>query len=378
MDQELQGQDQIAPQDNGTPADPAANDATGQEHAAPAAAPQPGEYESLLSSLTVGGTPAAAGEPPAAGQPRDPSGRFTSTAAPAAMASGQGAPAQPGQPPAQGQPPQGQQPTGQPPAAKTPEQEDAELLAGIQSERGRARVQQFISRAREAEGGLTAIREEVARAGLTAETFSQHLEFSRLANSNDPRDLQAAAQMLEETRADIYRRLGQDAPAIDVLAPHPDLAQRVANLEIPREVALEVARMRHAAAQNDAQRQAQLRQQQDTQRFQQDIAAAQASMESYVATRQHEVDHPARMRAVQEYFANPVNLQTFATTYQPHQWPAAMRMLYDNVRIAPVQQRAPAGAPISGRPAAAGRPALPANASGSDQIMRQIENMGLL
>jgi len=368
MDEKLQeGQTQTAAdlQDSGTPADsPDISTDNGEPNEQQPASPL-GEYETLLASLTEGG--AADDQTAPAGQPRDASGRFVSAATTVAPEqTAQDTPAQ-----------SSQQPSGDPVVAKTPEQEDAELLASIQSERGRARVQQFISRAREAEGGLVAIREEVEKAGLTAQTFSQHLEFSKLANSNSPQDLQAAAQMLEDVRADIYRRLGQDAPTLDVLSAHPDLAQRVANLEMPREVALEVARMRHVTAEEQARQQVQIRQQQDAQQFQSDIAAAQTSLETYVASRQHEVDHPARMQAVQEYFANPSNLQSFAATYQPHQWPSAIRMLYENVRIASGQQQA-RPAPISSRPSTSGRPALPANASGADQIMRQIENMGLV
>lgn len=342
--------------------------ASGQEPAA--ATEQDSGFNTLLSALTEGdestGEPGVNpdGQPDAqsAGQPRDAHGRFASAAATDASAAPTGT-QQPGQP----------QP-GQPAAQPTTEQEDADLLAGIKSDRGRARVQEIIEARRQAEGSVSAIREAVASAGMTPETFAQHIEFARMLNSGNQQDLEAAAQMIEDVRADVYRRLGRDGPALDVLAAYPDLAQRVQNLEIPRETALEVARMRRQAADDDARRQAQVDQQRQTQQFQQAIASAQQALEAYVSTRQHEVDHPARMQAVADYFANPATLQEFARTYQPHQWPAAIRMLYDNVRIAPSRQPAP----ISSRPAAVGRQALPANASGEDQIMRTIENMGLV
>ncbi|MGX5660004.1 hypothetical protein ACWKWV_09820 [Castellaniella ginsengisoli] len=324
-------------------------------------------YNALLSTLTEGGAPATAttgqeGQPDAlpAGQPRDAHGRFASQAAPDPSAA-----------PGAAQPPA----PGQPAATRAPEQEDADLLAGIKSDRGRARVQEIIEARRQAEGNVAAIKDAVTSAGMTPETFAQHIEFARMLNSGNQQDLEAAARMIEDVRADVYRRLGRDGPALDALAAYPDLAQKVQNLELPRETALEVARMRRSAQDADAQRQAQADQQRQTMQIQQDIAAAQQSLETYVATRQHEVDHPARMQAVADYFANPATLQEFARTYQPHQWPAAIRMLYDNVRIAPAR---PGPAPISSRPAVTGRPALSADASGEDQLMRMVENMGLV
>lgn len=376
MDQDLdaQPQDQSTGPSNTPPGEDGATASPEQSGRPESGTQQPDEFQTMLASLTEGGTPATGDAPGAAGRQRDAAGRFVSTA----QTEQQQAQPPGAAPDQQAQPPQQAQQL-----PKTPEQEDAELLAGIQSERGRARVQQIIEARRQAESGLESIREVVASAGMTAESFSQHIEFARLSNSNDPRELQAAAQMLEEVRADIYRRLGQDGPALDVLSAHPDLQQKVANLELPRDVALEVVRMRNQAAhentlrqQQMAQVQAQRQQDEQSQQVQRDLQAAQQSLNAYVATRQHEVDHPARMAAVKEYFSKPENLQEFARTYQPNQWTAAIRMLYDNVRIAPAQQRGPA--PISSRPAVAGRASLPANASGDVQIMRMIENMGLV
>lgn len=373
---ENQDQPGATPADATPPIDATPADVgTGGEDQFGSGAPAEGssEYEKLLSSLTEGGLPPAT----PAGQPRDASGRFAPrqlSDQPPDQPVTSVQPAAPSQPATPGAT-QSNQPPAQPNAPKTPEQEEAELLAGIQSERGRDRVRQIIEARKQAESSVAAIRDTVAAAGMTAETFGQHIEFARLLHSADPRDLQSAAQMLETVRADLYRRLGQDAPALDVLTAYPDLAQRVAALEIPREVALEVARMRRQSEQDEQSRQAQVQRQQRTDQFQHDIAAAQQSLEAYVATREHEVDHPARMQALQTYFADPKNLQNFASTYQPNQWPAAIRMLYDNIRVA-AQPRNPA--PISSRSALPGRPAVSANAPGEEQIMGMIEGMGLI
>ncbi|MNY25197.1 hypothetical protein D3C86_1589620 [compost metagenome] len=106
------------------------------------------------------------------------------------------------------------------------------------------------------------------------------------------------------------------------------------------------------------------------------MAQAQQSLESYVQTRAHEIDHPARMKALETYFSDPRKLQEFATTYQPNQWPAAIRMLYDNVQVAQ-QQRRPAAAPISSRAGALGRPAVASGQSASERMMSTIDNLGI-
>lgn len=351
---DTQGQDLQTPDTGGTPA-PGGD---GQDGEAVGSA-----TEALLDSLSAGG------EAEQQQRQRDTLGRFVATdAAPATPGA---APIQPPAVAASAAPAA----TAKPASAPSPDQEDAELLAGIKSERGRARVQQIIEARKEAEGEVAAVRELVHAAGMTAETFSQHIEFSRLANSNDPRDLQQAAQMLEQTRADLYRRLGQDAPGVDALSDFPDLAQQVQNLAMPRETALEVAKMRREQQAIQAQRQQVQQVEMETAQFHQAVAKAQQSLESYVQTRAHEIDHPARMKALETYFSDPRKLQEFATTYQPHQWSNAIRMLYDNVQVAQPRRAGPA--PISSRAASLGRPVTAASQQPEERIMSLIDNMGL-
>lgn len=321
-----------------------------------------GQAAAFLDSITEGGSD----ESQAPVRSRDELGRFASS--------------DPMRPPDGGQAQPGQHRVEQPPQSlsvpKTPEQEEADLLEGIKSERGRARVAQIMEERKNAQGEVAAVRDLVQAAGMTAESFGQHIEFSRLANSNDPRDVQQAVQMLEQTRSALYQRLGQDAPGVDALADFPDLAQRVQNLEMPRETALEVAKMRRDQQVIQAQQWRQQQAQQETVQFQRSVAQAQQSLEGYIQTRAHEIDHPSRMKALQAYFADPRKLQEFAGTYQPHQWPAAIRMLYDNMQAAGPVRRAPP-APISGRTGALGRPVPTADQPSADRIMAHIDSLGL-
>ncbi|MBN9642969.1 MAG: hypothetical protein J0I68_30875 [Achromobacter sp.] len=365
MDEDLdnlpQDDDAGQQQDGGAPA------SSGPSAAAePLPASAGSQAAAFLDSLTEG-SPSQGDGADTAGRARDDLGRFKAGGAASADLAGAPSQQQPGQP---------GQPAVAPAAPKTPEQEDGELLAGIKSERGRARVAQIIEERKAAQGEVAAVRDLVHAAGMTAETFSQHIEFSRLANSNDPRDLQQAAQMLEQTRAELYRKLGQDAPGVDALSDFPDLAQHVQNLQMPRETALEVAKMRREQQSHQAQRQQQHVAQQQTAQFEQDVARAQQSLESYVQTRAHEIDHPARMQALQAHFSDQRKMQEFISTYEPRQWPHVLRMLYDNAQVTPPARRA-SPAPISGRTGALGRPAPAADQPSDQRIMSHIDSLGL-
>jgi len=325
---------------------------------------QPAALESFLDNLTDAESEVNP-EPPSSedGQrQRGPDGRFlardVATAQPSADA------AAPGQP----------QPEEQ---AQSPEDaEEAELLAGVKSERGRERMRQIFAERREAQTSLTEIREVVASAGVTPQDMAEYLEFARLMSSGDPQNLRQAAQIIETHRAQIYKQLGIDAPGVDGLAEFPDLAQAVEGLQISREHALEIARGRRQQQALAQQQQAQAQHQQEQQQFTMSVEQGKTQMAQFLASRQQEIDHPARMRAVSEYFANPAKLQEFASTYQPHQWAHALRMMYEGIQ-APAAPRQPTPAPISSRPAPMGRPAAAAGESPEARTMSILDGMGL-
>jgi len=237
-------------------------------------------------------------------------------------------------------------------------------------------VRQIIAERREAQTDLNEIRAVVTSAGVTPQDMAEYLEFARLMNSGDPQGLRQAAQIIETHRAQIYKQLGIDAPGVDGLAEFPDLAQAVEGLQISREHALEIARGRRQQQALQQQQQAQAQHQQEQQQFTMSVEQGKAQMAQFLASRQHEIDHPARMRVVSEYFSNPTKLQEFASTYQPHQWAHALRMMYEGIQVAPVARRA-SPAPLSSRPAPLGRPAAAAGESPEARTMSILDSMGL-
>lgn len=259
---------------------------------------------------------------------------------------------------------------------KTPEQEEAELLDGVKSERGKERIQKVFSERKALEAELGEIRSIIQSTKMSPDQFAQTLEFGRLVNSGNEADLRVALEMVEQQRAMLYQQLGVEAPGIDLLAGHDDLKSAVDNMEITRERALELAKLRKAEAERIQKTQAQQQSQQATQQFQQTVQTAAQQMEAYLSTRANEVDHQARMKVISDHFRNPANLQNFVNTYQPEQWTSTIKFMYDNIQV-PKATAAPRDPqPLRSRPAALGTPS-PAGSNPIDRIASHIDNMGL-
>lgn len=260
-----------------------------------------------------------------------------------------------------------------PEGEKPADQEEAELLEGVKSERGKERIKQVFSENKELKTDLNSFREMVKSTGFTPQEFAQTLEFGRLLNSGDEKNLRVALQMVEQQREMIYSKLGVEAPGVDLLAGHDDLKAAVENLEITRDKAVELAKFRKMDANQRQQQQVQQQSAQERQQYENQVKQAAGAMETYLATRQNEVDHPARMKIITEHFKNPAKLQEFVSTYKPEQWAATIKMMYDNI-VVPKNQPAPQ--PIRSRPASLGNPA-PSGGKEIDRIAQRMEQMGL-
>lgn len=261
---------------------------------------------------------------------------------------------------------------------KTTEQEEAELLEGVKSERGRERIQRVFAERKQLEQDLGDFRQMVRSTGMTADEFAQSLEFGRLAKSDDPQQLAVALEMVEAQRAQLYQRLGREAPGVDLLQGHDDLRQAVDNMEISRERAVELASLRRTQQQQRQQQQVARQAELSNQEFNTSMQQASQAMEQYLASRVNEADHPARMSALTAHFKDPARMQEFVSTYTtPQQMLAAVKFMYDNIRVAPpAQQPVRREQPIRSRPAALGTPA-PGGDTPADRLAARMEQMGL-
>lgn len=260
-------------------------------------------------------------------------------------------------------------------APKTPEQEESELLEGVKSERGRERIREMFAKSKQHEQDINEFRELVTSTKMSPQEFAQSLEFGRLVNSGEEKDLRVALEMVEQQRAQLYQRLGVEAPGVDLLAGHDDLKTAVDNMEITRERALELAKYRKQDAELKARQNAQQQSTQEQVQFQQTVQTAAQAMESYLNTRANEVDHPVRTKAIAEHFKNPANLQAFVQTYRPDQWLATLKMMYDGV-VVPKAPAAHQPQPLRSRPATLGTPAA-AGKEPIDRIAAHMDNLGL-
>jgi len=268
-------------------------------------------------------------------------------------------------------------PADTPPAEPaTPEQEEAELLDVVKSERGKERIRQVLAERKALEGDLKEIRELIGSTKMNPDQFSQTLEYGRLINSNEEKDLRVALEMVDRERALLCQRLGIEQPGVDLLAGHDDLKAAVDNLEITRDKAVELAKYRKQQADQVQRQEQQQRSESDRQAFQQTVTKAATTMEAYLETRANEADHPAKMQMIANHFNNPANLQEFVSTYQPDQWLATIKMMYDNIVVP--RQAAPAAAPqpLRSRTAQLGTPA-PTSSSPIDRIAAHMDNLGI-
>ncbi len=255
-----------------------------------------------------------------------------------------------------------------------PEQEESELLEGVKSERGRERIKQVFAERKQLEQDITGFRDLVKSTGMSAQEFAQTLEFGRLMNSGDEKNLRVALEMIEGQRSMLYQKLGVEAPGVDLLTGHDDLKAAVDNIEITRERAVELAKFRKVDAEAKAREQAQQSQVQERQVYEKTVKDAAGAMEAYLETRKNEVDHMARMKVISDHFRTPANLQKFVSTYRPDQWAATVQMMYDNIQVP--KAAAPGPQPIRSRPATLGTPATNA-ATPIDRIAQRMDSMGI-
>ena len=256
---------------------------------------------------------------------------------------------------------------------KTAEQEEADLLEGVKSPRGQERIKQVFADKKQLETDIGEFREMVTSSGMNPQEFAQSLEFGRLVSSGNEADTRVALEMLETQRAQLYAKLGVEAPGVDLLADHADLKAQVDDMELTRERAIELAKFRKTDGDKKARETTERDALQGRQQFEQTVTTAAGQMEAYLDTRKSEVDHPARMRVISDHFRKPENLKTFIETYRPEQWGPTMKMMYDGIQL---PRTAPQQQPLRSRPTNLGAPAS-SGTTAIDRIAQRMDSMGL-
>jgi hypothetical protein len=84
----------------------------------------------------------------------------------------------------------------------------------------------------------------VSSTGATPEQFGQAMNYLQLLHSGDPQNFEAAFEMVEREYTALAKLLGKEANGVDPLQEHPDLQAKVAALDIDRDTALELIKLR--------------------------------------------------------------------------------------------------------------------------------------
>lgn len=195
------------------------------------------------------------------------------------------------------------------------------------------------------------IRELMRETGGTPEDFSKSFEYIRAIRRGD---LHQARSILEDQIRQISVATGQPFGAVDPLAQHPDLRERVNAYQMDEQTALEMARHRMAQAeQQQAARQYHERQQAahvQAQTRQQAIAEIDRMGGEWART---DPDYATKEDVIAR------QAQLIAQQFPPSQWAAQVRLMYQTLSAMPVPKPAshvPAPLRASGQSAGARQP----------------------
>lgn len=164
----------------------------------------------------------------------------------------------------------------------------------------------------------------------SSDQLSAYLEFNRMLQSTDPKELESALGMIEAQRTALYKVLGREPEGggVDLLADFPDLKEKVAEAHMTREAALEVAAARRQRAAAEQQGQQQRTQQQS----QQQVAQARENAVKEITTwcgglATKDIDYKAKEEKLLEQVDEVIK------TYPPNQWLATLKLLYTGIVI---------------------------------------------
>jgi len=196
----------------------------------------------------------------------------------------------------------------------------------------------------------------IQQTGATPEQFGATMTYLSLVNSGDPAKIEAAFQQIESEYLTLAKALGRPVGGYDPLDDHPDLKQRVANIDIDRELALELAQARNRQQQTQQARE--VRDQTDAQRQAWDdgTKALQALDAELSAA---DPAYKAKLQVLAPA------IQAMCAAAPPAEWAGRVREMFARLQL-PAAAPAPAPAPAALPPL---RPTVP----GGTQVSRVVD-----
>lgn len=252
---------------------------------------------------------------------------------------------------------------------------DDAILGELSSERSKSRVKHILAERNELNKTVEGMHTMLSQAGITPKDLAEMVDYSRLINSQKPEDLEMAAQILAEQQKVLSIKLGKPIGGVDFLGSYEDIKTSLENGELSQERATELARLRMSEDMRKKQNEAYQQQAMSQKNLQQELANASIEFNKVFSALSQEVDAPIKMEAIKSYLSNPQNMQAFVNTYHPSQWAPAIKMMYDQVKVATPKAASPVS-PISTRNINTGVKAI--NTKDVGAIAQQVaEQMGL-
>lgn len=174
-------------------------------------------------------------------------------------------------------------------------------------------------------GARTAMMEAFKEAHVTTDDMADLLDYNRKVKTGD---FAGALKIVNDARTAILKAMGREEPGVDLLDDFPDLKEKVANLDMERPAALEVAKARRQQAQME--RDQQQRQQQEDQanagtRAQETALASIEKWQKDVAA--NDIDYKAKEEIVLAKIGEIIE------KYPPDKWLETIRLAYGMVRV---------------------------------------------
>ena len=267
--------------------------------------------------------------------------------------------------------------------AKTAEEEEMELLQHVKSERGRERIKSIISARKEAEiqrsetqSEMDSFKDLITMTGLDRSDLAKTMEFGRLINKGDEKSLELALNMLENQRDAICKKLGREAPGVDLLSDLPELKSAVSRRELSMDHALKLAKYERQNRLDQQYRNEDLQRIQQSEAVLKELDTISASCDNFLKRYSGEADYEAKVERIVNYFSDPDTLNNFVRTVPPPMWFNHFKFLYENMSV-PYQRSDYSPQPLRSRPMASGSVADTSNMTNRERIMKRMDDMGI-
>ena len=160
-----------------------------------------------------------------------------------------------------------------------------------------------------------------------------------MVTSGDPKQIERAIGIIENQRAALYKAIGKEPAGgdVDLLADFPDLQQKVAESQITRDDALELAQGRREKAAREQQERAQREQHNSkAQSAEQQKKAADDALDSITkwtdGLAKSDLDYKAKEGKLL------AKVEGVVKEYPPNLWLPTLKMMYEGIEV----QKAPA------------------------------------